>query len=87
MSSGSTFKVYNGLNELPVTTIGGGVPNFTGSFNLFDNMTVNGRGIYFGYNDDVDTNNYSGSLHNLLIYSRSLSDAELSSSFQYFQSI
>jgi hypothetical protein len=87
MSSGSTFKVYNGLNELPVTTIGGGVPNFTGSFNLFDNMTVNGRGIYFGYNNDVDTNNYSGSLHNLLIYSRSLSDAELSSSFQYFQSI
>jgi hypothetical protein len=87
MNSGSTFKVYNGLTQLPATTIGGGVPNFTGSFNLFDNMTVNGRGIYFGYNNDVDTDNYSGSLHNLLIYSRSLSDAELSSSFQYFQTL
>jgi hypothetical protein len=87
MNSGSTFKVYNGLNQLPATTIGGGVLNFTDSFNLFDNMIANGRGIYFGYNNDIDTNNYSGSLHNLLIYSRSLSNAELSSSFQYFQSI
>jgi hypothetical protein len=85
MCSGSSFKVYNGLQLLPSSSAG--FNQITGSFNLFDNMTVNGRGVYFGFNGDLDTNNYSGSLHNLLIYSRSLSDAELSSSFQYFQSI
>lgn len=50
-------------------------------------MVSNGRGIYFGYNVDTDTDNYNGNLHNLLIYSRSLTDNELSSSYSYFTSL
>jgi hypothetical protein len=80
MRSGSTMSVYQGLNKLTSIAGAGGVWDLfanstpgSGSFNFGD---IEGPGVVF--------RPYSGQVNSLLIYSRSLSNAELTSSYNAF---
>jgi hypothetical protein len=80
--SGSNTSVYQGLNKLTPTP--GGRPN-SGSWDVFNYSTPNGPSINFGNIDNpASFATYTGVMNSLLIYSRSLSDSELTASYDYF---
>ena len=75
------MKVYQGFNE--VTASSQSTLSTSSIWPVFNSLSV-GK-VFFGWNGDVDSDsNYNGQLSSLLVYSRSLSDAELTSSFNAF---
>jgi hypothetical protein len=75
------MKVYQGFNE--VTASSQSTLSTSSVWPVFDSLSV-GK-VFFGWNGDVDSDsNYNGQLSSLLVYSRSLSDGELTSSFNAF---
>ena len=75
------MKVYQGFNE--VTASSQSTLSTSSIWPVFNSLSV-GK-VFFGWNGDVDSDsNYNGQLSSLLVYSRSLNDAELTSSFNAF---
>ena len=80
MRSGSVMSVYQNLTKL-TPTLG------SGTWGLFNNMPLGGVGVNFGNVNPAnlaDVFYYQGQMNALLMYSRSLSDSELSASYDYF---
>ena len=80
--SNAVEVLLNG-NTIPVSTGGGGTGIITGSYRIFNNLTGFPQ-VYFGFNSDVDTDNYNGNLSDIRIYSRSLSNAEILDDYIYY---
>ena len=75
------MKVYQGFNE--VTASSQSTLSTSSVWPVFDSLSV-GK-VFFGWNGDVNgESNYGGQLTSVLVYSRSLNDAELTSSFNAF---
>ena len=75
--TGTSVKVYQNLTQISASQ------NDATFFPIFANLNSYPK-VEFGWNEDVDTDNFPGQLNSLLIYSRSLSDSELSASYNYF---
>ena len=78
MQTGTSVKVYQNLTQISASQ-----SDLT-SFPIFSKLNSGSKTISFGYNEDVDTDNFPGQLNSLLIYSRSLNDSELSASYNYY---
>jgi hypothetical protein len=75
--TGTSLNVYQNLTQISASQ------NDATFFPIFANLNSYPK-VEFGWNEDLDTDNFPGQLNSLLIYSRSLSDSELSASYNYF---
>lgn len=90
--SGSTTQlkgyptVYHNLDLLPISESGGGAREFGGLWQVVNDANRAYR-YYVGARWQAPNNtalHYTGSMKGLLIYSRSLSDSEMTASYNYF---
>jgi len=80
-NSFSAVEVFYNGSQIPA--VSAGLSLITGRYRIFNNI-VNRPPVYFGYNEDRDTDNYNGALSDLLIYSRSLSDEEIYNNYNFY---
>lgn len=92
--SGSTSQftgyptVYHNLDLLPISESGGGARQFGGLWDVVDDPNRAYRyyvgALWTNTPPNSTSNHYTGSMKGLLIYSRSLSDSEMTASYNYF---